>query len=300
MTYEEYLDTVREVNRLRNEVHLFNTEEISESALDDLKHKITLFEEKNPQLISPNSPNYTIAGGIAEGFKKFKHTRRMLSLNDIFSLIELEEWEKRWQNFLAKNNPVVDTIQPTDGNNTDTNISKNQDDDLFSISDNNQPSKKIESNDLGLFGEENEQAENPKNQDRQEYICEPKIDGLAISLHYNNGNLVAAATRGNGWEGEDVTENIRQIKSIPQHIQDSRQLEVRGEVFLTNEDFDNLNKSITQGHQLGKMGKVGEEAVFANPRNAAAGTLRQLDSRIVAQRNLSFIAYNVYVNSIDE
>ena len=86
MTYKEYLILVKEVNRLRNQVHLFSQEEISEAALDDLKHKITIFESNNPTKISPNSPNYVVAGGVAEGFVKFKHTQRMLSLMDIFSL----------------------------------------------------------------------------------------------------------------------------------------------------------------------------------------------------------------------
>jgi DNA ligase (NAD+) len=105
LTRQEYLDLVAEVNRLRNEVHLFSNEEISESALDDLKRKITEYETKNPENISPNSPNYVVAGGVAKGFTKFKHLTRMLSLNDIFSFQELQDWEDRWQNYLAKEDP---------------------------------------------------------------------------------------------------------------------------------------------------------------------------------------------------
>ena len=93
MTKEEYEKLVAEVNRLRNNLHLFNEETISESALDDLKRKITAFEAAHPDLISPDSPNYTIAGGVAEKFEKFAHKRRMLSLNDIFTLEELQAWE---------------------------------------------------------------------------------------------------------------------------------------------------------------------------------------------------------------
>jgi DNA ligase (NAD+) len=77
----------------------------------------------------------------------------------------------------------------------------------------------------------------------------------------------------------------------PKQIADNRKLEIRGEVFLSKSDFANLNIAISEGDKIGKMGKTGPEAVFANPRNAASGTIRQLDSRVVAERNLSFIAY---------
>ncbi|MBU4689761.1 NAD-dependent DNA ligase LigA [Mycoplasma zalophidermidis] len=119
-----------------------------------------------------------------------------------------------------------------------------------------------------------------------EYInfsVEPKIDGLSISLHYKNGYLVQALTRGNGIEGEDVTENIMQIKSIPHIINYKKDLEVRGEVFLPKTKFVELNS---------KMSILGEKT-FANPRNAASGTLRQLDSDIVAQRGLQSFLYEL-------
>ncbi|WP_237022746.1 NAD-dependent DNA ligase LigA [Mycoplasma miroungigenitalium] len=115
------------------------------------------------------------------------------------------------------------------------------------------------------------------------FSVEPKIDGLSISLHYKNGYLVQALTRGNGIEGEDVTENIMQIKSIPHIINYEPDLEVRGEVFLPKTNFVELNS---------KMSILGEKA-FANPRNAASGTLRQLDSDIVAQRGLQSFLYEL-------
>lgn len=241
LTTPEYNQLVDQVNRMRQEIHLFNNEVISEAALDDLKHKITEFETANPDKISPNSPNFTIAGGVLEGFEKFTHTRRMLSLNDIFNKTELEDWQQRFLDHVKKEQGL-----------------------------------EINKNDL-------------------EYVCEPKLDGLAISLHYNNGLLEAAATRGDGFVGENVTENVKQIRSIPKSIPDKRALEVRGEVFLTGRDFEQLNQDISKGLKVGKMGKKGPQATFANPRNAASGTLRQLDTRIVAERNLSFVAYNVFV-----
>jgi DNA ligase (NAD+) len=106
---------------------------------------------------------------------------------------------------------------------------------------------------------------------------------------------MTAATRGDGYVGELVTDNVKQIKNIPKKIDYMGKIEVRGEVFMTKKDFENLNADIKSGKKVGKMGQKGENATFANSRNAAAGTIRQLDSRIVSERNLSFVAYNLFV-----
>ena len=116
-----------------------------------------------------------------------------------------------------------------------------------------------------------------------EYICELKIDGLAISIKYENGRLASAATRGDGSVGEDVTENIKTIFSIPKVLKDNKTFEVRGEVYLPRKSFELLNSEL----------EINNEVLFANPRNAAAGSLRQLDSKITAKRRLSAFIYSI-------
>ena len=119
-----------------------------------------------------------------------------------------------------------------------------------------------------------------------EYFIEPKFDGLALSLVYENGVLLQAATRGDGSEGENVTNNVKTIRSIPLHLNTPTppaRLEVRGEVLMFKADFDALNE-----RQAAEGGKA-----FANPRNAAAGSLRQLDAKITAKRTLRFFAYSI-------
>lgn len=122
--------------------------------------------------------------------------------------------------------------------------------------------------------------------DNLEFCCEPKLDGLAVSILYENGVLVQAATRGDGMTGEDITLNIRTVRNIPlQLLTDNppARLEVRGEVFMPQAGFDKLNEeALAKG-----------EKTFANPRNAAAGSLRQLDPKITSQRPLVFNAYSI-------
>lgn len=116
-----------------------------------------------------------------------------------------------------------------------------------------------------------------------EYVVETKIDGLSVALEYKNGILVRGATRGNGQIGEDITENLKTVKTIPHKLTENVDIIVRGEVFIGKEEFDKLNE----------QREVLEEPLFANARNAAAGSLRQLDSKITASRPLDIYVFNV-------
>lgn len=116
---------------------------------------------------------------------------------------------------------------------------------------------------------------------KPEYICELKIDGLSLSLYYENGLLVTAATRGDGTTGENITENVKRIKDVPLKLKEAIDIVVRGEAYLPRKNFAKLNKER----------ELEGAAPFANPRNAAAGTLRQLDTKIVAKRGLATFLY---------
>ena len=240
----------KEVAYHRYLYHVLDRIEISDAALDSLKHELIKLEEEFPDLVTLDSPTQRVGGKPLAAFKKVQHKERMLSLEDIFTEEELGKWLER-----------IQKIWP---------------------------------------------------QGKYEFYTELKMDGLAISLIYEDGILVTGATRGDGRVGEDVTKNIRTIEAIPLRLRvpsekelgeffdkfgndidqkkftkrvhelDGR-IEVRGEAFITIKDFENLNK---------EQKKKGEP-LFANPRNVTAGSIRQLDSKITASRFLSFFGYSM-------
>ncbi|AUD64204.1 DNA ligase (NAD(+)) LigA [Tenericutes bacterium MZ-XQ] len=119
--------------------------------------------------------------------------------------------------------------------------------------------------------------------DQYTYLSELKIDGLAVSIRYENGKFVRAATRGNGQVGEDISENVKTIKSLPLTLNENIDIEVRGEIFMPHKSFNKLNEERMEQ----------DLPLFANPRNAAAGTIRQLDSKVAAKRNLDIFLYQI-------
>jgi len=125
--------------------------------------------------------------------------------------------------------------------------------------------------------------------DKISFYCEPKFDGASLNLIYDNGNLLQAITRGDGVIGEDITQNAKTIRSIPLKIDYEKRLEIRGEVVIFKDEFEKINEQRARQ----------DESLFANPRNAAAGSLRQLDSRITSSRNLVFLPYGIGENELE-
>lgn len=239
----------KEINHHRYLYHVLDTQEISDAALDSLKHELVELERAYPELVTPDSPTQRVAGKPLPGFLKVKRHNPMLSLEDIFTEDELRDWEKR-------------TLKAAK---------------------------------LSAW------------EHTPHYFIELKMDGFAISLIYDQGLFVQGSTRGDGITGENVTQNLKTIDSIPLRLHvptrdEARkyglsdetykalvkrltegQIEVRGEVYMTKADFLKINE------QQARQGLP----KYANPRNIAAGSIRQLDPRIPASRNLQFLAYGI-------
>jgi DNA ligase (NAD+) len=206
------------INKHRAAYYQSNTSLVSDAEYDALMRELEKLEAKYPQLITGDSPTQSVGGEASQTFQPSVHLEKMMSLDNVFSMEELDSWLEK-----AGGGP---------------------------------------------------------------FLCELKIDGLAINLRYEKGKLVSAATRGDGTVGEDVTRNVMTVKGIPHELSGKaipEVVEIRGEVFYALEDFAKLNKSlIDQG-----------KAPFANPRNSASGSLRQKDSSVTASRPLQMIVHGV-------
>lgn len=222
----------KEINHHRYLYHVLDRQEISDAALDSLKHELSLLEKQYPQYITPDSPTQRVGGKPLPEFKKVRHEIPMLSLNDVFADEEFLDWLKR-----------VGKLAP---------------------------------------------------RETFDFYAEIKMDGLAVSLIYERGIFVQGSTRGDGFIGEDITQNLKTVEAIPLRLEIERlpknwqskaygRIEVRGETYMRKDVFEKLNAEQ----------KKKKENPFANPRNAAAGAIRQLDSKITAKRQLNFYAYDL-------
>lgn len=215
---------VRELQTLLNqynyEYHVLDKPSVPDSEYDRLLRELIDYEEKFPELRTPDSPTQRVGGEVLSMFEKVEHTSPMLSLGNAFNEADLRDFDRKVRQAVG---------------------------DDFS------------------------------------YVCELKIDGLAVTLQYENGYFAKGATRGDGTIGEDITANLKTIKSIPLKIKEAITIEVRGEAYMPKKSFEALNILKEEN---------GEEP-FANPRNAAAGSLRQLDPKIAAKRNLAVFLYAI-------
>ena len=198
---------------------------------DALFRELKDLEEKNPHLITPDSPTQRV-GGISEKFEQVAHKNRLYSLDNSNNADEL----KAWYNRVLKDVGEAPNAQ------------------------------------LGLF---------QNNIGDIELVAELKIDGLAVNLTYEKGRFVQGLTRGDGVIGEDITNNLKTIKAIPLKLFEEVDVEVRGEIYMPITSFEKLNEKQIENNQK----------TFANPRNAAAGSIRQLDPKIAASRDLSIFIY---------
>ena len=238
---------------------------MEDAVYDRLYRELQQLETNYPQLITPDSPTRRVGEKPAAQFTSVRHNIPLYSLENAFDTEELKAWDERWKKFLKKETDNKRKTCPRTRSESEGFAKRRNG--LNSLQDSEE--KEIDSSD-------------------DLYICELKIDGSALALTYENGILVRGATRGDGVEGEDITQNVKTIRSIPLKLKLDNPppiVEVRGEAFLSLNIFENINR---ERQQKG-------EGLFANPRNAAAGTLRQLDSRIVADRKLDFFAYTLHL-----
>lgn len=217
------------LSRYSYDYHVLDQPAVSDAIYDSLMGELKTIEAAHPELITTDSPTQRVGSELLGGFKKVTHRSRMLSLNDVFDVSEVEAWVVRMDKLLPGST--------------------------------------------------------------HEFFADIKMDGLACSLIYEDGILVQAVTRGDSFVGEDVTNNVRTISNVPLRLRTepsveqfhSGRTEIRGEIVMLKKEFEALNAAQ----------RAAGKPEFANPRNLAAGTIRQLDPQLVAKRPLTFIAYDL-------
>ncbi|MCI8604514.1 MAG: NAD-dependent DNA ligase LigA [Ruminiclostridium sp.] len=210
-----------EIEKHNYSYYVLDAPTVDDYQYDALMQELCALEKEYPELITPHSPSQRVGGFAESSFENVPHAVQMGSLQDVFSVDELREFDARVRQALS--------APPT-------------------------------------------------------YIVEPKIDGLSVSLEYHDGLFLRGSTRGDGFIGEDITENLRTIKSIPMKLKESVPfIEVRGEVYMPRKSFEKLIQ----------RQEINGEVPAKNPRNAAAGSLRQKDSKITSQRELDVFIFNI-------
>jgi DNA ligase (NAD+) len=241
---------------------------ISDREYDELLAELRDLESKHPEHITPDSPTQRVGGEPIEGFRTVRHARPMFSIDNTYDAADLRKWAAR----------AFESTDPA----------------MLAINAELEAARKG-----GSKAEETRRSLREKHEAALAaadsagfpiaggYVADPKVDGVAISLRYERGQLVLAVTRGDGQRGDDVTQNVRTIRAVPLSLHDSKKhpipnvVEVRGEIYMPTVEFERMNKAVVA---------AGDEA-FANPRNATAGTLKQLDSKVVAGRGLRIVAH---------
>ncbi|MCR5660870.1 MAG: NAD-dependent DNA ligase LigA [bacterium] len=294
--------------RLHYHSHLYydlDSPQITDAEYDALFHELKSLEDAWPQSIIPSSPTQRVGGKVAEGVRAITHPVPMLSLANAFNEGELRDFDARVRKWLAqaraeeqaRSQAQAAPARAEDLARFQVQTAPGVQADLFEDFEQEQadaqpPQEQADAQPAQAAPQEQapqepaqpqEQAPQQAPRTRVRYMTELKIDGLAIRLVYKNRKLDFAATRGDGTTGEDVTYNAATIRCIPQVLPSDApaDLEVRGEVYMSWEDFNRINEELPPNKKK------------ANPRNLAAGSLRQKDSAVAAARNLSFWAYGL-------
>ncbi|NTW27212.1 MAG: NAD-dependent DNA ligase LigA [Candidatus Moranbacteria bacterium] len=244
----------KEIDRHRHAYHVLDAPEIADEAYDSLFEELLRLEKENPEFSSPSSPTQRVGAEPLKAFKKVRHAHQQWSFDDIFDFEGLKAWEEKTLRAISKSKiPISNKIQNSPLR-----------DKLEAKND-----EKLKANEIKSY--------------KLDYCCEMKIDGLKMILTYENGVLVTGATRGDGAVGEDVTSNLKTIQSLPLELAEKVDATVVGECWMSKKELAKINLERTKNG----------EAPFANTRNAAAGSIRQLDPKIAAQRKLDCFIYDI-------
>ncbi|MEZ5641715.1 MAG: NAD-dependent DNA ligase LigA [Burkholderiaceae bacterium] len=248
------------LNRAAHQYYTLDAPEIPDAEYDRLFQELQALEAEHPELATPDSPTRRVGGAILDSLQPVRHVVPMLSIRTETDTTPrgAEVFDQRVRDYLASEQRRTQ----------------------LKLTDERYRAEPLSAEAQAIL------AGAPV-----AYVAEPKFDGLAINLRYEDGVLVQAATRGDGETGEDVTQNIRTVRQIPLRLNGKAPpvLEVRGEVYMRRDDFEALNERMRQKVAAGDKAA----RTFVNPRNTAAGAVRQLDPALTAERPLSFFAYGL-------